>query len=61
MRPIGNAVGALLILLGVVWLLQEYDIISGDIWSQAIPWPHRGLIAICAGVVFVFAINRGEH
>ena len=61
MRPIFNAFGSLVILLGVIWLLEEYGILNGSLWEYQIPWPHRGLIAIGAGIVFIFFVNQGER
>ena len=61
MRPIANAFGSLLILLGVIWLLEEYSILNGTLWESQIPWPHRGLIAIGAGIVFIFFVNQVQR
>ncbi|MGA3046583.1 MAG: hypothetical protein ABSD67_08180 [Terracidiphilus sp.] len=49
MRTIGNAIGIALILLGVLWLLQEYNFIPGSFLSDDFTFAHRGLISICAG------------
>lgn len=53
MRPIANALGIGLGLLGILWLLQEYNFIPGQFLYDLVSWPHRGAIALAAGVVIL--------
>jgi hypothetical protein len=52
-RPIANALGIGLGLLGILWLLQEYNFIPGQFLYDLVSWPHRGAIALAAGVVIL--------
>jgi hypothetical protein len=63
MRSIGNALGIGLFLLGVLWLLQEYNFIPGEFLYDLISWPHRGAIAAGAGILFlaVSFLNPGKR
>ncbi|MGA2649558.1 MAG: hypothetical protein ABSF28_03495 [Terracidiphilus sp.] len=56
MRPIGNALGIGLTLLGILWLLQEYNFIPGEFLPDLLSWPHRGAIAMAAGIVLLALI-----
>lgn len=51
MRSIGNALGIALILLGALWLLQEYNLIPGSFLYDEVSFPHRGFAALLAGIV----------
>jgi hypothetical protein len=53
MRPLGNALGIGLTLLGVLWLLQEYNFIPGEFLPDLLSWPHRGFIAAGAGILIL--------
>jgi hypothetical protein len=56
MRPIANALGLGLILLGTLWLAQEYSFLQGQFLPDLLPYPHRGAIAAGAGIVILALI-----
>jgi TRAP-type C4-dicarboxylate transport system permease small subunit len=53
MRPIGNALGIGLIMLGALWLLQEYSVLQGQFLPDLLPFPHRGAVAAGAGIIIL--------
>jgi hypothetical protein len=53
MRPIANALGIGLVLLGALWLLQEYNFIPGEFLYDLVSWPHHGAIAMAAGILIL--------
>jgi drug/metabolite transporter (DMT)-like permease len=53
MRPIANALGIGLIMLGVLWLSQEYNFLQGQFLPDLLPFPHRGAAAAGAGIVIL--------
>ena len=53
MRPIGNALGLGLILLGALWLFQEYGLVQGQFLPDLLPWPHRGAMVAAVGIVLL--------
>ena len=53
MRPIGNALGIGLILLGALWLMQEYNFVPGEFLYDVVSWPHCGAIAAGAGILIL--------
>ncbi len=61
MRTVGNAVGFLLLGVGIIWLLQEYFLLPGSFLANEVPWSHRGAIAGVAGLLLLFAVNLGRR
>lgn len=53
MRAIGNAIGIALILLGALWLLQEYNIIPGSFLYDEVSFAYRGFVSLIAGIVIM--------
>jgi hypothetical protein len=53
MRSLGSALGIGLVLLGALWLLQEYNFIPGEFLYDLVSWPHRGAIAMAAGILIL--------
>jgi hypothetical protein len=56
MRPLGNFLGIMLILLGLVWTAQEYNFLPGSFLFEIVPYEHRGPIAIIAGLMLMVMI-----
>jgi hypothetical protein len=61
MRTIFNGMGAALVSVGLLWLLQEYDVVPGSFLIYEVPWPHRGLIAMVLGIIILIAANQRQH
>ena len=55
MRLLLNVVGAVLALLGVVWILQGINVLPGSFMTGQIKWAYYGAIALVAGCVMLFA------
>ena len=53
MRSIGSALGIGLVLLGALWLLQEYNFIPGEFLYDVVSLPHRGAFALTVGIVLL--------
>jgi hypothetical protein len=53
MRALANALGISLILLGLLWLAQEYNYIPGSFLYDQVSFAHRGLISVCAGILIM--------
>ena len=58
MRLLLNVVGAVLALLGVVWILQGINVLPGTFMTGQIKWAYYGAIALVAGCVMLFAAKR---
>jgi hypothetical protein len=61
MRALATALGVSLILLGVLWLLQEYNYIPGSFLYNHVSFAHRGAVALGAGIVFMILAASGSH
>lgn len=53
MRPLAMALGIGLIMLGTVWLAQEYSFVPGEFLPDLLSLPHRGAIAAAAGILIL--------
>jgi hypothetical protein len=53
MRIALNIVGVLLVLIGVVWILQGYNILPGSFMSGQMKWAYNGMIAAAVGTLLV--------
>jgi hypothetical protein len=53
-----NIIGALLVFLGGVWVLQGINVLPGSFMSGQTRWAVRGGIALIAGVVLLVSANR---
>ena len=60
MRVFLNIVGALLVLLGSVWVLQGINVLPGSFMSGQSRWAVRGGILVLAGLVVLFWANRKQ-
>ena len=58
MRLILNVVGAVVALLGVVWILQGINVLPGSFMTGQIKWAYYGAIALVAGCIMLFAAKR---
>ena len=58
MRLVLNVVGAVLALLGVIWILQGINVLPGSFMTGQIKWAYYGAIALVAGCVMLFAAKR---
>jgi len=56
MRPIGNALGIGLIMLGALWLSQEYGALQGQFLPDLLAFPHRGAVAAGVGIILLALI-----
>jgi hypothetical protein len=61
MRTIFHAIGAVLVSVGLLWLLQEYGVVPGSFMIYEVPWAHRGLLAMVLGVIILIASNQKRH
>ena len=58
MRLVLNVVGAVVALLGVVWILQGINVLPGSFMTGQIKWAYYGAIALVAGCIMLFAAKR---
>ncbi|MEQ1769440.1 MAG: hypothetical protein ABL879_06325 [Devosia sp.] len=61
MRIVGNIVGVVLVLLGILWTLQGTNVIAGSMMSGVTMWAIIGpIVAIVGAVVLVWINRRGR-
>ena len=53
LRIAGVALGALCILMGVVWILQGINVLPGSFMTGDINWSYRGGVLAAAGLVLL--------
>ncbi|WP_330180803.1 hypothetical protein OHB26_31020 [Nocardia sp. NBC_01503] len=58
--PIRVALGVIFALLGLLWSLQGFGVISGSAMSNTVTWSIIGPIVFVAGLVNVFWGWRGR-
>ena len=58
MRLVLNVVGAVLALVGIVWVLQGINVLPGSFMTGQIKWAYYGAIALVAGCITLFAAKR---
>lgn len=56
MRALGNLVGIVLILVGILWILQEYAFIPGAFLFNEVHFAHRGIIAAGVGLLIMILV-----
>jgi hypothetical protein len=61
MKILLNIVGALLVLCGAIWFLQEINVLPGSFMTGQIRWAVYGGIAVVAGVSVLLAANRRRN
>jgi len=58
MKLVGTIAGALLILLGLVWILQGANILGGSVMSGQSQWLYIGIIIALVGAGIVYWVRR---
>lgn len=58
MKLFGTIAGALLILVGLLWILQGSNIIGGSAMSGQSQWLYIGIIVALAGAGIVYWVRR---
>jgi hypothetical protein len=58
MKIILNVLGVLLALIGLVWILQGFNVLLGSMMSGHIQYALLGLIVAVIGVVMLVFANR---
>jgi uncharacterized membrane protein HdeD (DUF308 family) len=53
-----NLLGAVLILMGCIWILQGVNILPGSFMTGQIRWAVYGAIAVAVGVALLLTANR---
>lgn len=53
MKMVLNVVGALVIVLGAIWVLQGINILPGSFMTGQIQWAYNGAIAIAVGIALL--------
>lgn len=62
MRWVMIGIGALLALIGVVWILQGVGILLGSFMTGQPFWATMGLLALIAGLVLLYTgVRRGAR
>jgi hypothetical protein len=61
MRLLLRALGALLVLAGVVWFLQGISLLPGSFMTGRTDWAVYGVIAFCVGAALFLLANRGRR
>ena len=59
MKPVRVALGAFLVLIGVVWFLQGIDVLGGSVMSGVTLWAVVGPVVAVVGVVLALSGLRG--
>lgn len=56
MRIVGGIIGALLVLIGCVWVLQGIGVLPGSFMTGQTKWAVYGAITVAVGIaVFLFS------
>ncbi len=58
LRTAGIVVGALSVLMGVVWIFQGINVIPGSFMTGDIDWSYRGGVLAVVGLVVLFVSLR---
>ena len=58
MRIVLRSVGALLAVIGVIWILQGINILPGSFMTGQMQWAVYGGIALVAGIAMLIAARR---
>ena len=59
MRMLMMIVGALLVLMGGVWILQGINVLPGSFMTGQTKWAVYGAVAVAVGIVLVIVARRG--
>ena len=60
MKPLWVVAGAVLVLLGLVWTLQGFDVIGGSAMSGSTTWAVIGPLVILIGAALAWVGLRGR-
>jgi len=58
LRIAGAFVGALCVLMGVVWIFQGVNVIPGSFMTGDVDWSYRGGVLAVVGLVLLFLSLR---
>ena len=58
MKLFGTVAGALLVLLGLVWVLQGSNVLAGSAMSGQSQWLYIGIIVVLTGIATVVVSRR---
>jgi len=58
LRIAGAIVGALCVLMGVVWIFQGINVIPGSFMTGDLDWSYRGGVLAVVGLVVMFLSLR---
>ncbi|GLQ12165.1 hypothetical protein GCM10007913_40980 [Devosia yakushimensis] len=58
MSMLRNAVGAVLLIIGAVWILQGANVLTGSAMSGRGQWLVVGILVVIAGAVLLWWNNR---
>ena len=58
MRLVLNIIAVLLLVVGMVWVLQGVDILSGSAMSGQTQWLVAGIAAVIAGIGLLVFVTR---
>jgi Na+/melibiose symporter-like transporter len=61
MRIVLSVIGILLILVGVVWILQGFNVLPGSFMTGQIQYTYWGLGLAAIGVVLLATANRSNR
>lgn len=60
MRMLMMIVGALLVLMGGVWILQGINVLPGSFMTGQTKWTIYGALTAVAGIVLIVLARRGR-
>lgn len=58
MKAVKTIVGALLVIMGGIWILQGINVLPGSFMTGQIRWAVYGAIAAILGIVLIFLAQR---
>ena len=58
MRRSLNVIGAVLALIGVVWILQGTNVLPGSFMTGQMKWAYFGIVSLVAGCIMLVAAER---
>jgi hypothetical protein len=58
MKAVKTIVGALLVIMGGIWILQGINVLPGSFMTGQIRWAVYGAIAAILGLVLIFLAQR---
>ena len=60
MRMLMTILGALLVLMGGVWILQGINVLPGSFMTGQTKWATYGAVAVVVGIVLLVVARRGR-